>query len=146
MLEGNTVTYNEKLVTKDDFFNYKKNIQVFKVTKFIDSFCEDLKLRLRNMANSKYVMKGEGLDYRIFVTNKKYKELNVYKENLSMTLRRSKNILLLFGFDGTLIRKNAEKVVMVSEGEIVKMMEQPAKSLIKNLESLSMDNRIHVFV
>ena len=53
---------------------------------------------------------------------------------------------MLLGFDGTLISKNAETVVMINEGEVVKMIEQPSKSLIKDLESIGKDTRIHVFI
>lgn len=114
------------------------------MSKFIDSFCEDLKLRLRNMHNSKYVWKGEGLEYRLLATNKKYKELDT--KELGRNINKSKNILVLLGFDGTLISKNAETVVMINEGEVVKMIEQPTKSLIKNLESLACNPRIHIFI
>lgn len=140
---GDLPGYKDSIISKNEF-NYKKNIQVHKVSKWIDSFCEDMKLRLSNMRNSRYVWKGEGLDYRLLATNKKYKELN-FKE-ISQDFKRSKNILILLGFDGTLIRKNAETVVMINEGEIVKMIEQPSASLVKNLEYLAKDRRVHIFI
>ena len=98
--------FEKKISTKEIDYDYDENANLAKeldnddeilkdrkrynMTNWITHFCEDLRLKHKNMQNARYVWKGEGLDYRLLATNKKYRELNL--KSIAVDFQKSKNI------------------------------------------------------
>jgi trehalose-6-phosphatase len=99
---------------------------------------------MSSLKNAKVLWKGAGLDYRILVTNEKYRELDI--QEIAKAFKMSKNILILLGLDGTLVPKNSQIVVMNNEGDMVKVVQEPKKHLIQDLEYICNDKRCNLFI